>query len=476
MLEDCPNLIEYAKQGNIVLFLGAGASLSAKDGNGDSPPLASELGSRLSQKFLNGSMATASLTQIAECAIAETSTSAVQDYIKEILEPFNPGIAHRLLPRFSWAGIATTNYDLLVEKAYADAGNPLQIIQPYVYDEQIEKLSDSTDTLPYLKLHGCLNHMGPGAVPLVITPEQYLDYENGRRSVFDTFEEWARRFTFVFVGYGAQDLNIRQYITRLVENVDDRMRFYFVRPGWETPEKRLWETRKITAIDADFDTFLTALDNSVDDTFRGFQVEVQMPPQLRKHFSSEVYSLSQNAANFFKTKGTFVESLEIPGESSAKSFFDGNSEGWTFTANNWDIMRSVAEDIIIEIFLDDNQLNDSECTLVVLRGYAGSGKTVAIKRLAWELVHEHDGIAIFVERPENLNSGAIAEVAELTGKRVYVFIDDLSSSYRSFRNCVKGLASFAKKSPLSQALALAIGIRSKISSALSVLKNMRSAT
>ena len=444
MLESHPNLVEFVKQGNVVLFLGAGASLSASDGKGDRPPLAGALGEKISTKFLGGAMSGASLAEIAECAISDSNTATVQEYIKEVFSEFSPGVAHKLLPRFSWAGIATTNYDLYVESGYAATPSPIQRLRPVVYDEQVKRIIETPNDLPYLKLHGCFDHMGPGTVPLVLSLDQYLDFEKGRKSLFDTFEEWARRYTFVFIGYGAQDLNIRRYITRLVENVEDRMRFYFVRPGWQGPERRMWETRKVTAIDADFNSFMEALDAAVGSEFRGLRIDVKMPPALRNHFVSTTLSLSENASLYFQNDAVFIESVESESGAIPKNFFDGNSSGWAPILKRWDATRDVAEDLIIEVFLDDHQSEKKDCELILLRGYAGAGKTVTLKRLGWELVNEHGGIGIYIERPEDLNSGAIAELVELTRKRIYVFIDDVSTGFGQFRDCVSALGSTAQ--------------------------------
>jgi hypothetical protein len=52
----------------------------------------------------------------------------------DILNPFQPADFHLLIPTFAWAGIATTNYDLVVERAYQRAPSPLQKVVPNVKD------------------------------------------------------------------------------------------------------------------------------------------------------------------------------------------------------------------------------------------------------------------------------------------------------------------------------------------------------
>lgn len=83
-------LKESVETGNAILLLGAGASLSAKDKSGKSPPKTSELTSLLAYKFVSPDYAEASLVQVADYAINESSLFQVQDFLREVFLPFQP--------------------------------------------------------------------------------------------------------------------------------------------------------------------------------------------------------------------------------------------------------------------------------------------------------------------------------------------------------------------------------------------------
>ncbi|RYZ87946.1 MAG: hypothetical protein EOP04_10465, partial [Proteobacteria bacterium] len=297
-------------------------------------------------------------------------------------------------------------------------------------------------TVNYLKIHGCVNNMAPHMVPLVLSGDQYLDVEKGRRSLFDTLEEWALKYTFVFVGYGVQDLDIRKYVTRLVDNVDNRMRFYLVRPSWSEYEMKFWGTRKVTTIEADFDSFMREADRVVDAKSRVSRVITKTPPALRRHYDATLYSLSANTSEFLDTTAEFVEGIERDGKLTSEDFFKGNSSGWDYVIASWDVGRDIVEDIILEVVLDDRYFENG-ASLVLLRGYAGSGKTVALKRLAWEISHVHNGIVIYLNGLSDLNPGAISELVQLTKKRLFVCIDDVSMNHSSLRHCIQSLGADA---------------------------------
>ena len=83
----------------------------------------SQLGQLLSDTFLGGYLRDGQLSQIAEFAISEADLSRVQTFIKDTFQDLRPTEAHLLLPTFVWHGLATTNYDMLIEAAYANAKN-----------------------------------------------------------------------------------------------------------------------------------------------------------------------------------------------------------------------------------------------------------------------------------------------------------------------------------------------------------------
>jgi hypothetical protein len=118
--------------GNVVLFLGSGASLDAKHKDGRNPPTAKKLGELLSDKFLGGGYRTDPLSQIAEYAIAVSDVVTVQQYVRTLLLGFEPTEAHKLVVTFRWRAIATTNYDRILEEAYENNRNAVQKLTPLV--------------------------------------------------------------------------------------------------------------------------------------------------------------------------------------------------------------------------------------------------------------------------------------------------------------------------------------------------------
>jgi hypothetical protein len=149
-------LTEETRRGRVVLLLGAGASLGAKNNKGQSPPTGNHLRDALADRFLAGNYKDSPLAWVAELAISETDLARVQDFIAELFSDMQPAPFHQSLTTFKWRGIATTNYDLIMETAYGGKGS-IQKLVPCISDrDRLDEKLRSADNLAYLKLHGCI--------------------------------------------------------------------------------------------------------------------------------------------------------------------------------------------------------------------------------------------------------------------------------------------------------------------------------
>ena len=156
-MPDIPKiLLDEVRSGNVVLFLGAGASFDAVHSQGATIPMGKALGKMIAEKFLDSSYFENDLTYISEVAIAQKSLYEVQSFIKEIFSAFLPGEHHLLIPTFSWKSIFTTNYDLILEEAYSEMARKkqnLQILNP-IYKNSRQQDIFKNNNVPYFKLHG----------------------------------------------------------------------------------------------------------------------------------------------------------------------------------------------------------------------------------------------------------------------------------------------------------------------------------
>ena len=127
-------LLDQLRDGRVFLFLGSGASIGAIHPENKKIPTNDELRDQIAKKFLNDKFLDYPLAQVAELAISESDLFSVQSFIASLFYDFEPSSFHKLIPKFVWSAIATTNYDLLIEKSYDQDNNPLQKLVPFRKD------------------------------------------------------------------------------------------------------------------------------------------------------------------------------------------------------------------------------------------------------------------------------------------------------------------------------------------------------
>ena len=433
-MEIPPILREQARQGRVILLLGAGASIGAKDRHGKRPPSGAELSKHLSEKFLGGQFNSADLSTVSEFAVSELGLLAVQQELHDIFCEFEPTDAHRLLPKFSWGGLATTNYDLLVEKAYHEVSGALQNPVPFIEngDQVIESLRNPKSVM-FLKLHGCITRITNEDCPLILTKDQYITYRKGRDRIFQHLHEWAYEHTIVFIGHSMQDTDLREVIFELDQKLPSRPRYFLVGPNRSEIEKRFWETKKVTVIDGVFLDFLTTLDGSLGDEFRGLRIPTVQMQGISRHFRVADAVLSKNASEFLLNEANFVQTCTATKQMNPLDFYRGYNEEWAPIEQNLDVPRPLVDDILEDIFLRDDLQARGPIEVILIKGYAGSGKTIALRRLAWQAAKDYDCLCLYVNDAALINIGALQEIAEICRERIFLFLDNAADRAHDIR-------------------------------------------
>src|SRR5687767_4871422 len=121
-----PWLTDNIRNGDAILFFGAGAVKGAVGPGGELPPDGNQLRDRLADKFLGGSHKDKPLARVAEYSKNEASLRVVQGFIKTLFDPIQPPAHFARIPTFRWFALVTTNYDLSLERAYAACSGRMQ--------------------------------------------------------------------------------------------------------------------------------------------------------------------------------------------------------------------------------------------------------------------------------------------------------------------------------------------------------------
>jgi len=151
-----PDLVAAISEGRAVLFMGAGASRGSKNDQGKDIPLARELADDLVNMFLGPAYRGYDFRSAYDLSCSQRDVPTIQRFLFDRLNPFQPAVFHALVPQLPWAGLLTTNYDLIIERAYSRARSPIHRLVPNVKDDDgAADLLDHRGIL-YVKLHGCI--------------------------------------------------------------------------------------------------------------------------------------------------------------------------------------------------------------------------------------------------------------------------------------------------------------------------------
>jgi hypothetical protein len=295
---------EWFSAGMIVPFLGAGASrvgvppeAQLPDGAG----LARELVDRMGKAFPgDSSQELPKVAQFYEHLVFDRD--ALYGYLHDRFQTRAQAPLSRaamLLASMPGTGkplfMITTNYDTLVERAFADAGRPLCVITQDMRDPeygasrlsvskpdggilqsdgkifQLEDAGYPADAGFLFKMHGSVRAKALGERDdLIITEDDYVDFlvnSGGSLSPFFPPAALLRAYKarrFLFLGYSLQDWNFRAFLRLLARRNaitgGEQRRHWAIQRNPHPLDGELWRQRHVNVYDGDLLDFCDALE------------------------------------------------------------------------------------------------------------------------------------------------------------------------------------------------------------------------
>lgn len=423
-IEIPPALAEAVKSRRAIVFLGAGSSKEAQDAKRETPPDADQLRDIISQKYFGRLMERRDLMAVAEMAIeASGGGPLIFETVRRAFDGFEPGEAHRLLGSFNWRMLATTNYDLLVEKAYGST-KPIQALVPFVKDDEPieERLQAHPNPVQYLKLHGCLDHIHDAQIPLILSREQYAFYSDNRTRLFGRLKDLAHESTIIFIGYRVDDAHIRDLIYKL--DASKRPRWFAVTPDAEQEDIDFWSKKNVGVVKARFGDFMRSLDLAVPELWRGIAGSAAVDElPIRKFYLAHTEETASVRVALINDL-THVHPGMTVDEQRPRDFYSGYDTGWGAISGELDVRRKVSEEILLKGVLGNDK--PAGPVLLVIRGPAGSGKTIALKRAAFEAAASLDALVLWLNDRGALRPEIFTELFELTQRPIFLFVDQVA--------------------------------------------------
>lgn len=424
-----PTLIDAVREQRAVLFLGTGASIGARHPKSARLPLGDNLRDQISDHFLKGALKDRNLTFVAATAANEAGLPHLQKYIHDLFDPFQPADFHALVPRFRWKALVTTNFDLIIERAYSTASPPsLQNLVKSLKDGDLfdTRLNNTSNPVGLYKLHGCIEHYTDDSIPLVLGQEQYASYATNRQRFYSRLRDLAYEYPLIFCGYSISDPHIQHMLFDLTDKGVRRPMYYHVGPDTDDIEVRYWATHQIACLKATFAEFLHALDGAIPVMARSLPIALGGGSlSIRKHYRVAGVTESVLLRSYLETDAVHVHAGMSFERQDPIEFYKGYDRGWGCIAQNLDVRRSVCDSVLVDaVLVSENGRSDA--SLFMLKGPAGNGKTVALKRIAWDAAVDYDQLVLYVTEAAGLSIEPLAEIFRLTRKRIFLFVDRIA--------------------------------------------------
>lgn len=449
MVEIPKNLLESIKSKNAVLFLGAGAAKGAIHPKGESVPDGMKLRDLISDKFLSGHLKDRSLAEVAEYAVNETDLPAVQRFIRDTFVPYSAAPFHKIIPLFPWRAILTTNIDLIIEDAYEKSPKRAQDLVPIYKNSQKfdQEVRAKPNPVEYLKLHGSCDQFLDLEIPFILATEQYAKFSRARTRLFSRLTDLASEYNVVFCGYSALDPHVQAVLYSMFDLGAVRPAYFMVKPNFDEFEERFWSGKRVTPIAATFETFLNSLTEAMDPALtaagaRAMGSSLAVSRFYRRTNVTETTDLRSFLSQDFEYVHSGMRLTDQP----AADFYRGYDTGFYPISANMDARRNLTDATLASIFLRTDEEHGGT-DFHVVSAPAGAGKTILLKRLAWEAATEFECLVLFHQPSGSFRTSAIEELFSYVGRRIFLIIDRAAYYVDEIANLVDELRS--KKLPIT---------------------------
>ena len=233
---------------------------------------------------------------------------------------------------------------------------------------------------------------------------------------------------------------MRTLLDEIVKEGDNRPRHYMVNPGISDIESRYWRERRIETIKANFQQFIETINGKIEEHQRvlsALAVETLAKSSFSRFISTAGSTQSRNLQSYLESHIEHVGREIDPPSDDPKRFYSGFDLGWYPIAAELDVRQPIVDDILAQSVAAASATGRQ--SLIVIKGHAGAGKSVVLRRICWEAAKEYERVCFFVARQHIIDLRCFEEIFRLTNAPIFLFVDNLADHRSGIRE-VLGLA------------------------------------
>lgn len=294
------HLSDLMAAGEVVPFLGAGANMCDRPDEtpwelGRFLPSGAELAQSLAERSRYPARDGFDLLRVSQYVDAVLGERQLYRYLRAIFDvDYPPNSLHAFLARLPallreqgspQLLVITTNYDDLLERAFAERGEPYDVVwyeakggrlggkflhrppggEPVAIERPNKYTRLSLSERPVLlKLHGAVDRADPKGDSFVITEDHYIEYlaqTDVAKLVPATLMAAMQESHFLFLGYSLRDWNLRVILHRIWGELpfDEQFTSWAIQKDPSRLEERLWRRRNVEILDVDLKSYVELL-------------------------------------------------------------------------------------------------------------------------------------------------------------------------------------------------------------------------
>jgi hypothetical protein len=187
------------------------------------------------------------------------------------------------------------------------------------------------------------------------------------------------------------------------------------------------ENKRISTIDGTFSQFMQTLEAQMSPSVESlmFVAQKNVSHPIYARFKRLNAKLSKNCTQFLENDVEFVQGIQPGAKSDAKEFYRGYTKGWAPIDQGLDVRRTLGDTILSDFILCGESEHPNQLEVVLVKAHAGAGKSVLLRRIAWDAAKEYDKLVLYLDEGGVVSAAALEEISDLCKERIYLFIDDL---------------------------------------------------
>lgn len=416
---------------NTILFLGAGASV------GEKTYLSKELITYYEER-INKKLNEPNITKWIDILSADESfrRTDFDNFTTELLRNLPVTEGHKILASLPWREIITTNYDLLVERAYDDISQTSEKLYELKTIKKYNQLNyqQSNSEVKYIKLNGCIQDKS--LYPLVFSSDDFTKQNKFYKQVLNELKNLSPDVSLLSMGYSFSD----DFAKMLIEKFDsynfrDKRWIINVDPYPNENALPYYSQNKICVIKCSFQDFFIKYkewqNGLADAMVRRKRLNItdssnrtiSIPSKLLLDIDGVVNQLS-----ILTTDKTHIKDEE---------FYKGEEPTFPIITRNLDVIKTK----YIEKFIhniEEVSVNNTSVLLPVffITGDFGIGKSTFTLRLIYELEKRNDLELVAFEIIDFIKTKSdflIQLIKKCKSKNFIIFCDEveIESNFKS---------------------------------------------